>query len=192
MFNQKFNLNDTIFASFLVFQKTRLASLTTFTLTLPRLERTQFVEDIGMKTCGAGLDIALIEQQYRNQKKVFSLETVGDQILRLKAHVNFQRQDPLNLLFSSEQTLEEIDAVQWGNLDSITELNKGLTEEMIIEYNKSNVKMADQIFAQLSSGEISSDETSLFAIGATHLTGEKSVLSFLKEKGVQLTQILYI
>ena len=151
---------------------------------LPRQERTKMIEDTAMKSCGCGLDIALMEQQYKNAKVVYSLETAEAQIESLKAYFNFQKIDPTHFLFSSEHTLESIDAVQWGNLDSITELEKEMTEEMKLAYAKRNKKITVQVLEKLSSGE-----KALFAVGATHLAGGESILSLLKDKGVQIKQI---
>lgn len=157
-----------------------------FDLSLPRQERTPFIEDTAMKAYPCGLDIALIEQQYRNKQPVQSLEAIEDQLERAKAYYSFQKRDPEHVLFSNEYSLECIDAVQWGNMDSMTELDKENTLEMKLVYNKSNQKMGAPVFEKLSSGE-----KALFAVGTTHLTGEESILSVLKAKGVQIRQIQF-
>lgn len=154
--------------------------------TLPKLERSQLIEDTANKTRAWGLDIALIVHQYKNLKKVYALESVEEQIEDLKIHAALQRKDPKLFLFSGERKLESLDAAQWNNLDSVVELDKCMPQELLLSLAKRNLKMTEQIFTKLSSGE-----NGLFAMGTSHFSGEQSILSLLKERHVQLKQIFF-
>ncbi len=146
------------------------------------LVRSQLIEDTAKKVLNYGLDIALSIKQNKEQRPYFSLETVDEQMVTMEAVSDAQRKDPARECYSSEALLEAIDAVQWGNLDSLTELNKEFPASVLENYEEREVKMEGRIFDKLSSGE-----NSLFAIGCSHLP---RIISLLKARGAFVEQII--
>lgn len=83
-----------------------------------------------------------------------------------------------------EKGLETIDAVQMGNLNSLTLLYKEAHTEMTIDCEERSVKYSRCILSALEQ-----KEKAFFAPGASHYIGEKGILSLLEKQGVTITSL---
>lgn len=83
-----------------------------------------------------------------------------------------------------EQGLETIDAVQMGNLNSLTLLYKEAHIEETTDCEERSLKYSRCILSALEQRE-----KAFFAPGASHFIGEKGILSLLEKQDVTITRL---
>ena len=129
-----------------------------------------------------GQDTVMITYAKVNKKEVRALETVKIQEEAILAALYAQKDEPNSILFGSEATLCEVDAVQHGNWDAIVQLQKELPKRLAQNYGEREVAMAKQISEALAKGE-----KAVVAVGAMHVP---KVLALLQaDPGTSITPI---
>jgi uncharacterized protein len=150
-----------------------------------------------MPKTGRFMDIVLYEKAISQNKKVFGLESAGDQI---KIFDDMPIDDQVVLL---EETLNHVDELPQlfekmiqtyinGDLDGVVEIgnrfitpeNKASAERMLKRLNDDrNLTMMDQMFPHLMAGN------AFVAVGALHLHGPNGLISLLSGKGFKVTPV---
>jgi uncharacterized protein len=152
---------------------------------------------VPMPKTGQFMDVVLYEKAKSQDKKVFGLESVEDQ---LKVFDNMSIEDQVALL---EETLNHADELPDlfekmiqtyinGDLDGVAEIgkqfitpeNKALAERMLKRLNDDrNLAMANQMLPHLLAGN------AFIAVGALHLHGPNGLLNLLSDKGFKVTPV---
>lgn len=138
-----------------------------------------------------GIDTYVQTLAKKNQKKVLGLETMDKQINVLLQGQTLERQKQLLICFVEHQdyqlqvTDELVKAYYAGDLDAIERLgDKKLgdgcdstdEEDQLLVYGRN----ADWLVQMPA---IMKEESTLFAVGAAHLVGEKGMLQLLRQAG---------
>lgn len=152
---------------------------------------------VPMPKTGQFMDVVLYEKAKSQGKRVFGLESAGDQV---KVFDKMPLKDQVALL---EETLNQIDKLPQlfekliqtyisGDLDGvaaigkqfITPENKALAERMLKRLNEDrNLVMADQMLPHLLAGN------AFIAVGALHLHGPNGLIALLSDKGFKVTPV---
>lgn len=152
---------------------------------------------VPMPETGLFMDVVLYEKAKSEGKKVFGLESAGDQ---LKVFDNMPLEDQVALL---EETLNQIDKLPQlfekmieayinGDLDGVAQIgkqfvtpeNKALADRMLKRLNDDrNLVMADQMLPHLLAGN------AFIAVGALHLHGPNGLVALLSDKGFKVTPV---
>lgn len=131
-----------------------------------------------------GLDGALLTFARSNRKEIRNLESVAIQVNSLQVIHRVQREEPTHFMFCNEARLEEMDAAQWGNLETMTEITQALPQEVQTDYAARNQAMSTQIVSKLAAGE-----KAVFAVGASHFIGNTGIVALLEKEGITLTRL---
>ena len=147
---------------------------------------------------GRGLDITLINRAKTDNKEIYSLETIDEQM----KGVEFDKSDEFgnsilqdcNELNRVQNQLDDMtEAVYNGEAETVEEINKsesmkyqeGILKEwysyLVYERNVNLAERIDKLFEE--------DKTTLAVVGAGHLTDDKGIISLLESKGYKITQI---
>jgi hypothetical protein len=151
-------------------------------------------------TLEPALDVRLYDQGKKAYKEVGGLETAFEQISYFD---QFTEEEQVKMLEESLNAYEKQDVselmMQWylaGNADNLVELmqqmstpdiDKALQQKFIqLLLTDRNKIMADRIADKLKANP---NKKYFFAVGAGHLGGAESVISFLKQKGYAIKRV---
>lgn len=128
-----------------------------------------------------GQDTALMVLARSNDIKISALENPKVQEKALTIALEAQQKDPHHIIFTSESRLEEIDAVQFANWDSMVQITRELPEAIQRDNLEREENMAKQTIALLESGQ-----QATVAFGANHLL---TVLDRVARANIKVTPI---
>lgn len=138
-------------------------------------------------------EMELVQSAKANSKEVLGLETVEFQ-LGIFDQVSYEEQADMLL-----ETVEEVDLAkkEFGTL--VEAYKKGDAQLLLQKMEESTFEMSDEMMEMMlpqrnqnwipKITEIATEKSSLFAVGAGHLAGERGVVNLLKKAGFDVTPV---
>ncbi|MEM6764899.1 MAG: TraB/GumN family protein [Bacteroidota bacterium] len=139
----------------------------------------------------ASFEMSFVQMAKEQEKEILGLETIAEQMAAVDKMDYRSQTQMISEMLNEEDKMRK-------SFREMLDLYKNEDVEGLYAYTKAYMENPEEIEAMITNrneswisriGEIASDKSTFFGVGAGHLGGEKGVISLLKEAGYEVEAV---